>query len=173
MSQPSVTVDLEVEIDYGQLYIYSVAPWADDPTNDAMLRALDDAQRSGRWVGVADGLIDLVVPFRKSFGAPMRIEVWPVPPPSDEDNWDHVVDADFDILNGHLVFEPSGGLTPIHCDEPVPAGSYRARVSGRGYTEAEAGAEGMDSYRLRLWPRTNDNPPELRKSWPGWERKVN
>lgn len=167
-SQPSVTIDLEIEIDYGQVYIYSAAPWTDDRDNDAMLRALDDARQSGRWVGVADGMIDLVVPFRKSFDAPMRVEVWPEEPPSDDDNWDHVVDVDFDVHNGELVFEPSGGFTPIRCGEPVPSGSYRIRISGRGYAEMAKGAEGLDSYRIRLWPRAGDNPAELRKNWSGW-----
>ena len=168
MNVPTVTIDLEVEIDYGQLYLYSVAPWANDPDNDAMLRALDDAERSGRWVGVADGLIDLVVPFRKSFNAPMRVEVWPTTPPSDEDTWDHVVDVDFDVPNGQLVFEPAGGFTPIPSPEPVPVGNYRARISGRGYTETDQGADGMDAYRLQLWPRTSNSPPELHKKWPNW-----
>ncbi|WP_253777908.1 hypothetical protein [Goodfellowiella coeruleoviolacea] len=163
-------IDLEVEIDYGQVYIYSVAPWRDDSTSDAVLRALDDARQSGRWVGVVDGLIDVVVPFRKSFDAPMRVEVWSEEPPLDNDAWDHVVDADFDVCDGELVFEPSGGFTPVRCPESVPSGRYRARVSGRGYAEAAEGAVGVDSYRLRLWPRENERPPELRKSWPGWQR---
>lgn len=167
-SHPSITIDLEVEIDYGQLYIYSVAPWAADRDNDAVLRALDDARQSGRWVGVADGMIDLVVPFRKSFDAPMRVEVWPEEPPSDDDNWDHVVDVDFDVQGSQLVFEPSGGFAPIQCDNKVPPGSYRARVSGRGYAEAANGAKGLDSYRLRLWPRGSASSPTLRKSWPSW-----
>lgn len=169
-SRSSVTIDLEIEIDHGQLYIYSVAPWADDHDNDAMLRALDDARQSGRWVGAADGMIDLVVPFRKSFNAPMRVEVWPEEPPSDDDNWDHVVDVDFDLHDGQLVFEPSGGFTPIRCDGSVPSGSFRARISGRGYTETVEGAEGLDSYRICLWPRQGESPAELRKSWPGWEK---
>lgn len=167
-NQPSVTIDLEIEIDYGQVYIYSAAPWADDRDNDAMVRALDDARQSGRWVGLADGMIDVVVPFRKSFNAPMRVEVWPEEPLADDRDWDHVVDVDFDVRAGVLVFEPSGGFTPIRCEKPVPSGSYRARVSGRGYAEAVTGAEGLDSYRIQLWPRESERPAELRKSWPGW-----
>ncbi|HEX7662695.1 MAG TPA: hypothetical protein VF444_24785 [Pseudonocardiaceae bacterium] len=163
-----IVVDLRVEIDYGQLYIYSVAPWADDPHNDAVIRALDDARHSGRWVGVADGLIDLVVPFRKSFEAPMRVEVWPTEPPADDGDWDQVVDVDFDVRDGQLVFEPSGGFSPVRCDSLVPPGSYRARVSGRGYADMVRGAEGMDRYRIRLWPRSGDRPAKLRRSWPGW-----
>ncbi|MDQ3405727.1 MAG: hypothetical protein M3548_20430 [Actinomycetota bacterium] len=166
-SEPTVTIDLAIEIDHGQVYIYSVAPWEADRDNDVMVRALDDARRSGRWVGIADGVIDLVVPFRKSFDAPMRVEVWPEEPPSDDDNWDHVVDVDFDVRHGKLVFEPSGGFTPVRCDEPVPSGRYRVRVLGRGYADV---AEGLDAYRLRLWPRDSDNVPTLRQSWPGWTR---
>ena len=102
----------------------------------------------------------------------MRVEVWPAEPPSDDDDWDHVVDVDFDVPNGQLIFEGSGGRPRIVCDELMPVGSYRARVSGRGYTEADGGAEGLDSYRIMLWPRGKSSPPELRKSWPGWERKI-
>lgn len=78
-------------------------------------------------------------------------------------------DADFDITNGELVFEPSGGFAAVRCEEPLPSGPYRARVSGRGYSEMAAGAEGLDSYRLQLWRRPTRSTPELRKEWPGWE----
>lgn len=53
----------------------------------------------------------------------------------------------------------------------VPAGRYRARISGRGFTEVgHAGAEGDDSYRMRLWPRSRREDPALRKRWPGWDK---
>lgn len=174
MNQPTLTINLDVEIDYGQLYIYSQPPDDSDPDpdNHAVLRAFNDAWGTHRFVGVADGLIDLVTPVQWNFHAPMRVEVWPTEPPSDEDNWDHVVDVDFDVTNDQVIFEGSGGRPPIRSDEPVPSGTYRARISGRGYTEAETGAEGMDSYRLQLWPRTGSAAPQLRKSWPGWKRKI-
>ncbi|MCK2238230.1 MULTISPECIES: hypothetical protein [unclassified Crossiella] len=167
MTQPTVTTDLDVEINHGQVYIYAQAPWADDPSNNAVLRALDDARQSGRFVGVADALIDLVTPVQWNFHAPMRIEIWSLEPPADDDAWDQVVDVDLDVPNGRLWFEGSGGREPIPCD--VPAGTYRARVSGRGYTEAADGAEGLDSYRLRLWPRGDETSPALRRGWPGWQ----
>lgn len=171
MTQPTLTINTEIEIDYSQVYIYSESPYAKDPKSDAMSRSLDDARRSGRWVGVADGLIDLVVPFRKSFNAPMRVEVWPQQPPPDDDNWDHVVDVDLDVTNDRLMFEPSGGFDALTCEVTVPSGAYRIRVSGGGYTEADRGAEGLDSHRIQLWPRTSNAAPELRKSWPGWHDK--
>jgi hypothetical protein len=168
MTHSSGTITVDVQIDHGQLYMYAVAPWAADPSNDAVLRALDDAQQSGRMVGVADGLIDLVTPVQWNLQAPMRIELWPSEPQSDDENWDHVVDVDLDVPEGQLFFEASGGWAPIRCD--VPSGTYRARVSGCGYNEGVDGVEGMDSYRLRLWPRSEARLPELRKSWSGWEK---
>lgn len=172
MTRPMLAVDLEVEIDYGQVYVYSTPPDDTDPDDHAVLRAFNDAWGEHRFVGVADGLIDLVTPVQWNFHAPMRLEVWPGEPPSDEDSWDHVVDVDFDVVNDQVTFEGSGGRPPIRCAEPVPSGAYRTRVSGRGYTEAEQGADGMDSYRLQLWPRTGDRPPDLRKSWPGWKDRI-
>lgn len=168
MTDSSVTITVDVQIDHGQLYIYATAPWTDDPSNDAVLRALDDARQSGRMVGVADGLIDLVTPVQWNLHAPMQIEVWPGEPESDDENWDHVVDVDLDVPQGQLFFEASGGWAPIRCE--VPTGTYRARMSGRGYTAGADGAEGMDSYRLRLWPRSETHPLKLRKSWAGWEK---
>jgi hypothetical protein len=117
-------------------------------------------------------MIDLVVPFRKSFNAPMRLEVWQQEPLSDEDSWDHVVDVDFDVTDDRVVFEPSGGFDSLRSEESVPSGTYRVRVSGRGYAEASSGVEGLDSYRLQLWPREADSPPALRKSWPGFRAKA-
>jgi hypothetical protein len=75
---------LEVEIDYGQVYIYCKSPWADD--TNAVLRALDDAWQSNRFVGVSDGLVDLVTPIQWNFHAPMRVEIWALEPPVDDDN---------------------------------------------------------------------------------------
>jgi hypothetical protein len=165
-SRPSLTINLEVEINYSQIYIYAEAPWADDPAGyDAVLEALNDARESQRFVGTARGVIDLVTPVQWNPHTPMRVEVWPSEPPSDEDNWDHVVDVDLDVPNDELYFEGSGGGEPIVCE--VPTGTYRVRVSGRGYAEAGTHhVEGMDSYRLQLWPREKPMAPKLRKHWP-------
>lgn len=89
--------DLIVAADYGQIYIYS--PDAlDDP--DICEAALDDATRSGRYVGVQPGFIDLMTPGQYNFSTPLRLEVWSADPPDDLSDWDHVVDADLDIPDG-------------------------------------------------------------------------
>jgi hypothetical protein len=154
--------DLIVAADYGQLYIYSAL---DEP--EVYLAALEDARGSGRYVGVLPGFLDLMTPGQYNFQTPLRLEVWSADPPEDLEQWDHEVDADLDIPAGRIFFEASGGGPSSSAD--VPAGAYRVRISGRGFTErGSAGAEGTDSYRLRLWPRGRHTDPVLRKCWPGW-----
>ncbi|WP_309112757.1 hypothetical protein [Saccharothrix sp.] len=167
MSEPTNVTNLDIEINHGQVYIYSDPPWRVDPAQaEAVLRALDDAQNSGRYVGVAAGLVDLVVPTNWNFNAPMRVEVWASEPTPDHDDWDNVVDVDLSIVDDTLHFEGSGGRPAIKCT--VPTGDYRARVAGRGYDELKDRVEGMDSYRLQLWPRLVDAPPTLHRRWAGW-----
>jgi hypothetical protein len=165
--------DLVVEADYGQIYVWSEASdyYSDreiDENNPPEIMALNDAVESGRFVGTCSGLIDIVVPGQWNFETPMRLEIWSGEPDDDRDGWDHEVDVDFDVPEGEVSFQASGGGRNIEAG--IPAGSYRVRVSGRGFTElGQAGAEGGDSYRLRVWPREQGQPPALRKRWPGWD----
>jgi hypothetical protein len=157
--------DLIVAADYGQIYIYSASSLDELDVYEA---ALDDARNSGRYVGVRPGFIDLMTPGQYNFETPLRLEVWSADPPDDRNHWDHEVDADLDIPDGQIFFEASGGGPTTSAG--IPAGAYRARISGRGFTEMGfAGAEGTDTYRLRLWPRSRQTDPVLRKCWPGWD----
>jgi hypothetical protein len=164
---PVLARDLVVSADYGQIYIYSPEVRREDVAGDAYLAALDDATASRRFVGVANGLVDLLTPGQWNWETPMRVEVWVAEPAEDTDEWDHEVDLDLDVPDGQLVFEASGGGPTVATD--IPAARYRVRVSGRGFADlGHTGVEGHDAYRLRLWPRTTDQAPELRRSWPGW-----
>jgi hypothetical protein len=157
--------DLIVAADYGQIYIYSPESLDDSDVYEA---ALDDAARSGRYIGVQPGFIDLMTPGQYNFSTPLRLEVWSADPPDDRSDWDHEVDADLDIPDGQIVFEASGGGPATSAG--IPAGAYRVRISGRGFTELGfAGANGTDTYRLRLWPRSRLTDPVLRKRWRGWD----
>jgi len=168
--------DLLVAADHGQIYVSSSAQADDDDDSDeyadepTALAALYDAWDSDRFVGVRTGFIDVLTPGQYNSSTPMRLEVWSAEPADDRDGWDHEVDADFDIPDGRIFFEASGGSRATTLAE-IPPGSYRVRVSGRGFTETGlAGANGDDSYRLRLWPRGDLAPAVLRKRWPGWDR---
>lgn len=163
--------DLIVPADYGQIYVSS--PGGEDEDEDGyghtghLRGAFSDATESGRFVGVRPGFIDLLTPGQYNMQTPMRLEIWSAEPPDDSGDWDHEVDADFDVPDGRIVFYAPACSTTW---ADVPAGSYRARISGRGFTElGHAGANGDDSYRLRLWPRGEREDPALRKRWPGWD----
>ena len=151
--KPISAIDLRVGADYGQIMIYS------DPAVDweAAFSALDDAWDNERFIGTAGGLVDLLTPGTRNAETAMRVEVWTAEPPADTEEWFDEVDVDLDVPDGRLVFQApeSGGQIPVE----VPAGSYRARVCGAGYTETvDAGADGDDFYRLRLWPRDRRRP---------------
>ena len=166
--EPLASTSLTVVADYGQIYIYDPAIGEQAQADNVYTDALADAIGSRRFVGTAEGLIDLLTPGQYNFRTPMLVEVWRHEPEDDRDGWDHEVDLDLDIPSGVLVFAASGGGASTTAD--VPSGRYRARVSGRGFTAiGHAGANGQDSYRLRLWPRTDTSPAVLRKRWPGWD----
>lgn len=178
MNADPAHLQVTIGIDHGQVYIGGHEPTsahmrALDPNFDRYLHALDDAHHSDRFVGVSCGMIDLLTPIQWNFEAPLAIEIWAAEPPEETlAGWEHTVDVDLDAPLGRLWFEASGGGGCV--DYEIPAGSYRARVSGRGYTEhaATRRCEGTtDSYRLQLWPRTQERPPELVTSWPGWTER--
>jgi hypothetical protein len=119
-----------------------------------------------RALALSRGLIDLMTAGQCHFKTPMLVEVRQHEPGDDRQQWDHEVDLDLDIPSGVLLLEGSGGSGIQRIK--VPQGRYRARVSGRRFVALGfAGANGNDSYRLRLWPSEEDTEPVLRKSWPG------
>lgn len=140
MSQLSLKADIEVQIDYHALFIYDELN-RDDPPTDTAERALKDVDSSGLQVGAADKLIAFSTPVQFNYNAPMRVEVWSAEPPSDDENWDHVVDIDLDLPSGRLMFRQSGSADEaVSCE--VPPGTYRVRFAGRGMTTPTRKAEG-------------------------------
>ena len=77
---------------------------------------------------------------------------------------DHVVDFDLRIVSGGLVV---GSTHAIAADFiAIPVGAYRARIAGEGYRVARGAAR----LRIDLWPRRDQQPPRVRRRWPGWTR---
>jgi hypothetical protein len=169
---PWITVvrELQVESDYGQIYIYDPqTQLADDGAtedDEQLQRALDDGYESRRFVGYDTGLVDLITPSQYNWNAPMRIEVGDDAPPLDTADWDHVVEVPLPIPSGTLCFQASGGGTPV--ETQVPPAVYRARLSGRGYVAGAGEIEGRESYRLQLWPAP-EAEPRLIKYWHGYD----
>jgi hypothetical protein len=161
--------ELHVASDYGQIYIYDPETQQDDGADDeessAIFCAMDDAYESRRFVRYAKGMVDVLTPSQYNWRAPMRVEVCPGPPTLNTDEWDHVVELPLPVPSGTLCFAASGG-EPIEIQ--IPAGTYRARLSGQGYAAGVEEIEGHESYRLQLWP-AEERDPTLIKYWGGYD----
>jgi hypothetical protein len=57
---------------------------------------------------------------------------------------------------------------PLKIAYQIPAGTYRARLSARGYVVGVGEIEGHESYRLQLWP-AEETDPALIKYWSGYD----
>src|SRR4051794_7527869 len=92
-----VVHELQVESDYGQIYIYDpqtqVAGEGVTEDDDPLERAMEDAYESRRFVGYDSGLVDVIAPSQFNWNAPMRIEIGDDEPPLDTSGWDHVVEV--------------------------------------------------------------------------------
>ena len=169
-AQPRFVRELDVQSDYGQLYIYDSQALADDSdwTEDdtPLMRALEDGYRDRRFVGYDSGLVDVQTPSQYNWKLPVRIEVSDDAPPLDVEGWDHVVEVPLPVPSGTLCFEASGGGIPIQTE--IPKGVYRARISGRGFVSGAGEIEGHESYRLQLWP-ADESAPKLLKYWDGYD----
>ena len=162
--------ELEIEADYGQIYIYDPATQLPDQDvtegDDPLQRAMEDGYESRRFVGYAGGLIDVTTPSQYNWKALMRIEVSQAPPESDAESWDHVVELPLPVPSGTLAFQASGGAAPV--ETHIPTGNYRARFSGRGYIAGAGEIEGHETYRLQLWP-SEETEPRLVRYWVGYD----
>ena len=165
--------DLLVESDYGQIYVYDPVLTAeaslttvDTEDDNQLLRALDDASDTRRFVGYDTGLVDILTPSQYNSSAPVRIEVGSGPPPLAVEEWEHVAEVPLPVPSGTIVFEASGGGRQI--EARVPPAVYRARIFGRGYRAGIGEIEGAEEYLLQLWPEP-ERDPALLKSWPGWD----
>jgi hypothetical protein len=169
MEAAPLVQQLTVEADYSQIYVYDANESVEDAgiqteDDNSLLRALDDAYESRRFVGYDRGLLDIITPSQYNPQVPIRLEIHESVPPLDLADWDHVADVPLPVPSGTIAFQASGGGRLIEAE--IPPGIYRARVSGRGFrTDA---FEGEESFRLQLWPEPNSEP-KLLKYWSGYD----
>lgn len=153
--------------DYGQLYVYD-ASLAISTDGNPYLDALDAAAAAGLTVGVASGLVDILMPRQENFGAELEVATTDSAPAIDE-SADHIVEFDL-ASSGRITLEGSGGSGEVQIE--IALGHYRARLSGFDFDGAEEWSYGdpgypPDHYRLELWPsETAAEPAELRR-WAG------
>ena len=158
--------ELSFVYDYGQVYLYDAT--AADSVD--YLAALDDSTRTGLTVGAAGALVDLLLPLQWNFSAPLVLETVGGEPVLDLEDWEHVVEFSLQLPTGRLLLEGSGGSGQLEVE--VPAGTYRARWSGRGFPPAGEyvpGESSGDSYRLQLWAAPADELLRELKRWPGYD----
>jgi hypothetical protein len=169
MEAPLHVQHLTVQSDYGQIYVADTAldvAEGDTEEDNSLFRSLDDAQESRRFVGFDGGMINILTPSQYNWEAPLTLEVWDERPLPELDDWDHIVEGPFAAPSGSIIFEASGGGTPIEAQ--IPPGVYRARISGAGFVAGVGEIDGRERWRLQLWPAA-EAEPELVKNWSGWE----
>ena len=90
------------------------------------------------------------------------LDVVDAPPEPDLDRWEHVVEGGFTSDSGRLVVEVTGAP-----DDPVvdvPAGPLTVRVHGAGFAEAREADDGLDHYRVLIWPGETGDVTVLKQS---------
>lgn len=160
--------------DYGQLYLYDVGGGPDfSDDRNPYLDALDAATQSGLTVGVASGIVDVLMPRQENFSSAIDlIETESAPRP--DETADHIVEFDL-ISTGRIKAEGSGGAGELEIE--LRPGAYRARLSGFDFDAADRWSyddpdNPADHYRLEVWPSDAPAPPEELKRWPGYAGRI-
>jgi hypothetical protein len=167
-------MELTVEADFSQIYVYDRdeqlpedAGGIQTDNDNSLLRALEDAYGSRRFVGYDGGVVNIITPSQYNPSVAVSLEILESAPPLDLEGWNHCVEVPLPAPSGTIVFQASGGGRPIEAE--VPPGLYRARISGRGFRSETF--EGEESFRLQLWPSPKSEP-KLLKYWPGFDENV-
>ena len=141
------------------VFLYDERLW---PT-EAWAPAARDAVESGRWGGTGAGVLSAMLPGPARRPLPVTVRLARAEPRLAAAD-DHVVDLDLRIVSGGLVVGSTHALAADFI--AIPVGAYRARFAGEGYRVARGAAR----LRIDLWPRGDEQPPRVRRRWPGWSR---
>lgn len=165
---------MEFAYDYNQLYLYDAGLALDFPADDnPYLDALDAATQSGLTVGAASGVVDVLMPRQENFSAVIEV-IETQSAPSVSEAADHIVEFDL-TSSGGIKLEGSGGFGELKVE--VPAGTYRARLSGFDFEPATRWSYDdpgypADRYRLELWPSNAPEPPAELRRWAGYAERL-
>ena len=139
------------------VFLYDERLW---PT-EAWAPAARDAAESGRWAGSGAGVVSAMLPGPARRPLPVTVRLARTEPRLAAGD-DHVVDLDVRIASGGLVVGSTRAMAADFI--AIPVGAYRARIAGQGYRVAR----GATRLRIDLWPRGDEQPPRVRRRWPGW-----
>jgi hypothetical protein len=147
------TVELTVALDYSTFHLHT-----GDVDYDAIVNL--GAEAWGTGIAQVGTTTVVVSPHQNNFAMPLLIEVWDGPPPEDFDDWEEAFEVHLEVGPDGLVYESP---TLDFVELPVPQGSYRAVITGRGFVGDgwPGSTEPGDSWRIRLWP--SKGPAEPRR----------
>lgn len=165
---------MQFAYDYGQLYLYDVGDELDfSDDHNPYLDALDAAIQSGLTVGVASGVVDVLMPRQENFASIVELVRAESAPPLTE-TADHIIEFDL-TSSGRIKLEGSGGSSELELE--LPAGAYRVRLSGFDFDAASRWSyddpgHPSDHYRLEVWPSVAPQPPAELRRWPGYADRL-
>jgi hypothetical protein len=135
--------ELSMFADYFQFYIQDEAATGD-------LSQAWNEEATDRLLATAPGTIGIGT--ARNMDVPVTVDILEHEPDDDSSEWDHVVEAGFDVTSGRIVIAGCTDDFPEAVRIEVPAGTYRVRVSyGSLNTVSKDGLSGDDRYRLQLW----------------------
>jgi hypothetical protein len=135
--------ELSLYADYFQFYIQ-------DEGAEGDLSEAWTEEASDRLVAAASGTLGIGT--AQTDFVPVIVDILEREPNDDSVEWDHVVEADLDVVSGRIVIAGCTDYYPDAIRIAVPPGGYRVRISyGALDTVAENRLSGDDHYRLQLW----------------------
>jgi hypothetical protein len=152
--------DLIMALDYGQ---FSIATAYDDDVNPV---AVLDRALADDGIAQEGPLATLLSPHQNNFEMPLRVEVWSAEPPDDATEWPEAFELHLEVgEEGVYVDSPTLGGHRV----PVPPGSFRALVTGRGFVARgwPGSTTPGDAWRIRLWPADVAVSPRRLRAWTG------
>lgn len=152
-----VCTDLTVGLDYGQ---FTLETGEEDP--GLAVELLSTAFEDG--IAQRGDLVVVLSPHQNNFEMAFRVEVWPGEPSDDVDDWEEAFAVHLEVGEHGLVYSsPTMDFTHL----PVPPGSYRALITGRGFVAHgwPGSTKPGDQWRLRLWPSTMMIEPARLKAY--------
>ena len=150
--------DVVIALDYGQ---FSIATAYDDDVDPVAV-----VHRAIEADGIAQEgpLTTVLSPHQNNFAMPLRVELWSGEPPDDAAEWPEAFELRLDVgAEGLYVDSPTLDGHRV----PVPPGSFRALVTGRGFVARgwPGSTTPGDDWRIRLWPTDDPVPPRRLSSW--------
>lgn len=164
----------EVWLDYGQVHLEpspwtgpvypETHPWAGNPVQEFVDDGVEVLDRAFA-TGIAQGryLTVFITPAHDISPMSLEVELWDGRPSNDLPGWPEVFEAAVVTgVDGMSWTSPTMAGVVI----PVPAGTYRAIIAGRGFLQStEDTLTRPDNYRLQLWPCDKVIPPRRLSAW--------